>query len=161
MKRNLVVVALVGALASLGAQAALADTPTSNAPGAKHAEWAAKAHQKRMEAMADILGLTDAQKAQIKTIFDNQRQSVAPLRQKLADSRKQLHQAMSATPFNEAAVRAAAANREAARTELTVARAKTKSTIMAVLTPDQQKLAKKLHFLMHGDRRHAGPPQAA
>lgn len=169
MKRNLVVVALVGALASLGAQAALADTSTDSAPaaaaqapGAKHAEWAAKARQKRMAAMADILGLSDAQKTTISAIFADQRQASAPLRQKLADGREQMHQAMAAIPFNEAAVRAAAANREAARTELTVARARTQSMVMAVLNPDQQKLAKKLHFLMRGDRRkHAGPHQAA
>lgn len=166
MKRKLVAIALAGAMASAGAQAALADNqtaaPAAPSPGAKHAAWAAKAGQKRMAIMADILGLSDAQKAKITAIFDDQRQVSVPLRQKLADSRKQLHQAMAADPFNEAAVRAAAANGEAVRTELTLSRARTMSRIMAVLTPEQQKLAKKLHFIMHGDRRkHAAPPPAA
>jgi len=92
---------------------------------------------------ADYLDLTDAQKAQMKDIMTKEKPTIKPLMQQLTDSHKQLRQLETAGTFDEAKVRAVATQQAQTMTELTVQRARIKSEMMQVLTPDQKdKMAK-------------------
>lgn len=111
---------------------------------------------KRFARMAKKLDLTDAQQEQVKAILTSEREIVAPLRQQLAEYRQNLRKAIEAEPFDEATVRALAAGQNETRVELVVSRARTKSRIFALLTPEQQELAKKLGPM--GEGRHGHRP---
>src|SRR5262249_59565 len=87
---------------------------------------------------ADYLDLTDAQKTQMKDIMAKEKPTIKPLLQQLADSHKQLRQLETAGTFDEAKVRAVAAQQAQTMTELTVQKARIKSEMMQVLTPDQK-----------------------
>ena len=95
--------------------------------------------------LARTLDLTDAQKEQVKTILETEREKVAPLRQTLGETREKIRRAVEATPFDEAAVRSLAASQNETRTEMIVSRARVQSKIFALLSPEQRERAKKLH----------------
>jgi Spy/CpxP family protein refolding chaperone len=101
--------------------------------------------------MANALDLTDAQKEQVKAILETEREKVAPLRQKLVETREKIRLAVEATPFDEAAVRSLAASQNDTRTELMVSRARVQSRILALLTPEQKERAKE--FRPWGEKR--------
>jgi Spy/CpxP family protein refolding chaperone len=91
----------------------------------------------------DYLDLTDAQQAQMKDIIAKEKPSIQPLMQQLRQGHQQMSQLEQATTFDEAKVRAAASQQTQAMTELMVQKARIKSELMAVLTPDQKdKMAK-------------------
>ena len=91
----------------------------------------------------DYLDLTDAQQAQMKDILSKEKPNIRPLMQQLAQGRQQMKQLEQASTFDEGKVRAAASSQTQAMTELMVQKARIKSELMAVLTPEQKdKLAK-------------------
>jgi Spy/CpxP family protein refolding chaperone len=102
--------------------------------------------------LAKALDLTDAQKEQVKAILETEREKVAPLRQKLGDTREKIRQAVEAMPFDEAAVRTLAASQNETRTEMMVSRARVQSQIFALLSPEQREQAKK--FRPWGEKEH-------
>jgi len=92
---------------------------------------------------ADYLDLTDAQQAQVKDILAKEKPSVLPLVQQLAQAHQQMSQFEQAGSFDEAKVRALATQQSQTMTELLVQKARIKSELMAVLTPEQKdKMAK-------------------
>lgn len=101
--------------------------------------------------LARALDLTDAQKEQVKAILETEREKVAPLRQKLGETREKIRRAVEATPFDEAAVRSLAASQNETRTEMIVSRARVQSKIFALLSPEQRERAKK--FRPWGEKR--------
>ena len=107
--------------------------------------------------MARDLNLTDAQKAQIKTITESFRENEKPLFDQLRTLRESEPDPMSGT-FDEAAVRTAAEARAKIQIELEVSHAKMMSQIAAVLTADQkaQLAAKRQQFERQGPPR---PPE--
>ncbi len=107
---------------------------------------------KRIDRMAKKLDLTEAQKKQVTAILASEREKAEPLRQQLADNRENLRKAIEAEPFDEATVRALAQSQNEARVELVVSRARAKSQIYALLTPEQRELARKLGPM--GEGRH-------
>lgn len=106
--------------------------------------------------MARKLDLTETQQEQVKAILESERERVAPLRKQLAETREKIRQATLAEPFDEAAVRALAASQNEARVELAVSRAKARSRIHALLTPEQRERAEK--FGPRGEGRHGHWP---
>lgn len=94
--------------------------------------------------MAKVLKLSDAQQNQIKAVNDAEREQVKPLLDKMHESRKLLMQAAEATVFDEAAVRAMAAEQARIEAELTVSRIRVQTQINALLTADQRELQKNL-----------------
>gem|GEM_PF-5103305 len=96
------------------------------------------------------LNLTPEQKTEIRTIIDGERQKNANLIEQLGSSREGLREAMLKTPFDEAAVRKIAAEREQLRTELMVSWASAINRAMAVLTPEQQETATHIGIFKHG-----------
>lgn len=105
--------------------------------------------------MADVLGLSEPQREQVRAILQAEREKTAPLRQAMGESQRQLRQAMHAATIDEAAIRTAVANQAQLRAELIISRARTRSQIHALLTPEQRALAEKLQPLLEGGRgRH-------
>jgi Spy/CpxP family protein refolding chaperone len=107
---------------------------------------------KRIDRMAKKLNLTEAQKEQIKAILASEREKAEPLRQQLAENRKNLRKAIEAQPFDEATVRTLAAKQNDTRVELVVSRARARSQIYALLSPEQRESARKLGPM--GEGRH-------
>ncbi len=92
---------------------------------------------------ADYLDLTDAQQAQVKDILAKERPTIQPLIQQLAQAHQQVSQFEQAGTFDEAKVRSLAAQQSQIMTELLVQKARIKSELMALLTPEQKdKMAK-------------------
>jgi len=155
MKKNMLIVAalvttLIGGV-GFGPSLALANADGGRWSG--HHEGRERGHGKRLAVMAEILKLTEEQKAQIAAIHREERQNMAPLREKMRDARKQLRDAAQAQPFDEAKVRTLAASQADIKTELTVSRLRTHNRISAVLTPEQRELAEKIRPLLGGQHR--------
>jgi len=90
------------------------------------------------------LGLNEGQKGKIEAILKTDREKNAPAHRSLDEARKQLHAAAEAPAFDEAAIRKLAARKAQLETDLLVARARVRSQINALLTPDQRAEAEKL-----------------
>lgn len=106
----------------------------------------------RTARMVRRLGLTEEQREQVQAILESERKTAAPLRQQLAETRKKMREAALAEPFDESAIRRLAERRSEMRVELDISRARARSRIHALLTPEQRELAKK--FGPWGQRRH-------
>lgn len=84
------------------------------------------------------LDLTDAQRAQAKEIMAKEKATLRPLMQQLNEGRKQLRQYEESASFDEAQVRALAAQHSQTITELIVQKARIKSEMIKILTPEQK-----------------------
>ena len=113
---------------------------------------------------ADYLDLTDAQQAQMKDILAKEKPAIRPLMQQLAQGRQQMRQLEQAGTFDEAKVRSAATQQAQTMTELMVQKARIKSELVALLTPDQKdKMAKfearrQARFQKHSLQKQAPQP---
>ncbi|MGC2196676.1 MAG: Spy/CpxP family protein refolding chaperone [Terriglobales bacterium] len=116
---------------------------------------------------ADYLDLTDAQQAQMKDILAKEKPTFRPLMQQLAQGHQQMRQFEQAGAFDEAKVRAIATQQSQAMTEMMVQKARIKSELMAVLTPEQKdKMAKhearrEARFQKHMRKGQAAPSDVA
>jgi Spy/CpxP family protein refolding chaperone len=88
--------------------------------------------------MGDYLDLTDAQRTQMKAIVTKEKPTIQPLVQQLAQGSQQMRQLEEASSFDEGKVRALATQQSQALTELMVQKARIKSELVQVLTPDQK-----------------------
>lgn len=111
--------------------------------------------------MAQQLGLTDAQQQQIKSIMETEKPKMQPLMQQLKQERQQMNMLTDSGNFDEAAVRAAASKQAQTETDLAVERARVKSQIFAVLTPDQRTKAQEMQKNFAGRRGHWRHSKAA
>lgn len=113
----------------------------------------------------DYLDLTDAQQAQMKDILTREKPTIRPLMQQLAQGRQQMRQLEQAGTFDEAKVRAVASQQSQAITELMVQKARIKSELIALLTPDQKdKMTKfearrQARFQKHFQQNQAPPSE--
>ncbi len=154
MKRQIIVSVLLVVVMVTGvyvAQAVSFGGPPEGGPGGNV--------EHRVARMAEVLGLSDAQKGQITALLQAEQDSNAPLREQLAGYRKQLKQASLAATFDEGAVQTIAANQAQIISQLIVSHARTKNQINALLTPEQRSLAEKvgpMHKRHHG---HRGGPE--
>lgn len=89
-----------------------------------------------MQKLAAV-GVTDAQKEQIRGIMREFRPTVKPIKQQLVLERRALRKAIHTTPVNEAAIRAQSARVAQIQADLAVKRAFIAERVQAVLTPDQ------------------------
>lgn len=106
--------------------------------------WTGHRHA-RMARMARELNLTDAQKAQIKTILQSQRATVRPLMQQLAQNRQAELTATSGGAFDQAKLQALATQRSQIMAQLMVQKAQVRSQIYnTVLTADQKTKADQM-----------------
>jgi periplasmic protein CpxP/Spy len=94
------------------------------------------------------LDLTDAQRDQVKAIMESHRDEQKAIGDRMQAARKALHEAIAADTFDEAAVRAKAAEIGAVEADAAVLQARIKGEIFAILTPEQAKKAKQLRSNM-------------
>lgn len=102
--------------------------------------------------MARALDLSEEQQTKIRTIIDEERQKVDPLRAQLAETRDEMRKLSNAESFDESAVRALAEKKAKIQTELSVAKARTHNLIQAELTPEQRAQAEKMRPEMKDGR---------
>jgi Spy/CpxP family protein refolding chaperone len=88
--------------------------------------------------MGDYLDLTDAQRTQMKSILSKEKSTIHPLMQQLAQGNQQMRQLEEASTFDEGKVRTLATQQSQTMTELMVQKARIKSEMVQVLTPDQK-----------------------
>ena len=114
--------------------------------------------EQRLEKMAAVLELTEAQQEQIESILNQKWQDKQGQREAMQAAREALREARTAETFDEAEFRAAIAKHNALKTEMMVDREKTKQQLYAILTPEQQEKAELLGGMMggHGKGRHGG-----
>jgi periplasmic protein CpxP/Spy len=84
------------------------------------------------------LGLSDAQKAQIKDIMTKEKPTLKPLMLQMGQSQSQLRQIELSGNFDEAQARSIATQQSQTMTELAVQRARVEAEMIQVLTPDQK-----------------------
>lgn len=97
----------------------------------------------RMGFFARELNLTDDQKAQMKAIMQKERPAMKPLFEQSHQIDLQLRQYAQGT-YDEAKVRALAAQKAKVEIELTVQRTRIHNELFQVLTPDQQSQLKQM-----------------
>lgn len=86
----------------------------------------------------DRLNLSDAQKDQVKQILQSHQADTQSLVQREMAARQALEDAVSGDAFDEGAVRARSADLASVEADLAVSRARIRSEVFQVLTPDQQ-----------------------
>ena len=105
------------------------------------------------------LNLTDAQQAQVKDIIAKEKPTVEPLYKQMSQSRNDIEQLLQSSGFDEAKVRAMAAQQALSIQELIVQRARIESEVMQVLTPDQKtKMAQMMQKHQERFMKHMQEP---
>ncbi len=121
-------------------------------------------HDHMMGFFADYLNLTDAQQAQMKSIMQKEHPAMKPLMQQSYQFDQQLRQYVEGT-YDEAKVRALAAQKAQVETELTVQRTRIHNELFQVLTADQQSKMKEMEarhqarMQKHMQQAPPAPPQ--
>jgi protein CpxP len=105
--------------------------------------WGGRHHNFRK--IAKQLGLTDAQKAQAKAIFQANKPIVQPIYASLRTERKNLRALMYANTVDEAAIRAETATISGIQANLNVNRANVGVQFRAILTPAQLATLNTMH----------------
>lgn len=104
--------------------------------------------------MSTYLNLTDAQKTQMKSIFQDARQSAQPIRQQLRQTRESLQAAVKAG--DSAQIQQLATTEGNELGQLAAIRASAHAKMYKMLTPEQQQKMSTLQTAMHGSRRGQG-----
>ena len=94
--------------------------------------------------LAGELNLTDAQKAQIKTIADSHRDEWKALGDRARTAHQALQQAVTADTVDEGLIRQRSAEVAAVEADMAVARARAHAEVFQLLTPEQKTQAKTL-----------------
>ena len=94
--------------------------------------------------LARELNITDAQKAQIKTIADSHRDEWKALGDRARTAHVALQQAVTADTVDEGLIRQRSAEVAAVEADMAVARARTHAEVFQLLTPEQKTQAKTL-----------------
>jgi Spy/CpxP family protein refolding chaperone len=84
------------------------------------------------------LDLTDAQRAQVRSLTDTHRAATEPVLERARTARQALHAAVTASTVDEGAIRARSAELASAEADLAVARARLQADITKILTPEQR-----------------------
>ena len=87
---------------------------------------------------SDVLDLTQAQQDQVKTILEKEKTTIHPLMQQMMQFHRDLGKLAESGTFDEAKVRALAAQQSQNMTELIVQKARIQSELVQVLTPEQK-----------------------
>jgi protein CpxP len=94
--------------------------------------------------VARQLGLSDAQKPQVRAIVQSHRDEWKGLAERARTARQALNRSVAAGSVDESAIRNDAAQLAAVQADIAVARAHARSEIWNVLTPDQRTQAEAL-----------------
>ena len=108
------------------------------------------------EEFARLLNLTEAQKAQSRTIREQAAAAAKPYHEQLEPLHEQTEKLTHAATFDEAAVRALAAKVAQLETELHVIHSRAENATFNLLTPEQKAKLEELHKMMQA--REPGRP---
>jgi periplasmic protein CpxP/Spy len=126
----------------LGTVITKAQTADATAPPPMHGGHGFGMHQRMFGFFAHNLDLSEAQKAQVKSIMQKEHPLMKPLFQQSHQIELQLREYAQGT-YDEAKVRALAAQKAQLETELTVQRTRIHNELFQVLTTDQQNKMKE------------------
>lgn len=142
MKPIITKIATTAALATgmLFAQTPAPSAPAANAPAAH--ERAHNGMRQHRERMAKELNLTDAQKQQAKSIFQNARETAKPVREELKQTRLALREAAKTGKSGE--IRELSAKQGNLMGKMTAIRTEAFSKFYQVLTPEQRAKADQM-----------------
>ena len=146
IRSRLLIAAVAVLLASVIAKSQTADP----APSPEHDHPWGMSHRGHMGFFAKYLNLSDAQKQQMKAVLQKEHATMKPLTEQLHQSEAQLRQYEQGA-YDEAKVRALAAQESQAQIELTVQRTRIHSELFQLLTPEQQ--TKMKEFEAHREAR--------
>jgi periplasmic protein CpxP/Spy len=141
LRFRFLVAALAVMLGAAIAKSQTADT-TPSAPTPTHGHQFGKRGHMMMGFPARYLDLTDAQRTQMKAIMEKERPTTKPLMQQLRQTHEQLKQFEEGT-YDEAKVRAVAAQQAQTMVELTVQKTRIHNELYQLLTPEQQSKLKE------------------
>ena len=112
-----------------------------------------------IEQFARVLNLTDAQKAQIKTIHEQAATAAKPYHEQLEPLHEQVGKVTQAATFDEASVRALFTKMAQLETELQIIHTRAENAIYHLFTPEQKAKLEELHKLMEarGPRPNGRP----
>ncbi len=141
-KINLILVTLVILLAATFTQTAGAKTDDTEIFFGNVQARDGGFHHGRGERMrgfiAEQIGLTDQQKAQIKQIRENHKDSIKPLVQDLRAKKQELRQSFEGDVYNETLAAQKISEMSGVKAKLIGERIKVRKEILAVLTPEQK-----------------------
>jgi len=106
-----------------------------------------------IEHMAQVLGLNEDQKTQIKALMDGIQASEEARHQKMEELHKQMEALTANGQFDEAKVREVANQQAAIHADQIVEHERMKSKVFSLLTPEQRVKAEAMH---QGMREHGG-----
>lgn len=157
MKRPVGVLTFTLVFASLLQPTVLFATPSPQAPGLGGPHGSGpEPDAVFLDRMAETLDLTEAQITEIEGIMRSHRIETAELRSEAHIARDAVRDLAEREVFDEEAVRAAEERLAAAHVELAVERARLKSEIHAVLTPEQGEKAADLRSQREEHRAEKG-----
>ncbi len=143
MKRQLIKFAAVSALA---AGMVFAQAPSTNPqPGSNAVRQGRRAFKRHhMQRIAEQLNLTDAQKEQAKTIFQQARESARPVREQLKQNREELAAAVKAGKA-DTDIQALSNTQGQLLGQMVAIRTEAAAQFYKILTPEQRAKADQLH----------------
>ena len=92
----------------------------------------------------DRLGLTETQREQIRTVMQSHDAELKTLNDRAITARQALQTTVLAEAFDEGAIRARSADVAAVEADLAVSRARIRTEVLQMLTPEQRARAKEL-----------------
>ena len=118
-------------------------------------------HHHSFKRMEKKLGLSDAQKAQVKELFKGNREGIKPIVTTLRTEQKNLQALLHSDTIDEAAIRAETAKIAGIQADLNVNRAKVGAQFRAILTPAQLETLKTMRHKRDraGDKAVETPAQ--
>jgi Spy/CpxP family protein refolding chaperone len=159
---RLLIAAMAVLLGTAIAKAQTTDEATAPPPPMHGHGYAMHGHDHMMGFFSKALNLTDDQKAQMKTIMQKEHPAMKPLMQQQRQIDQQLRQYVEGT-YDEAKVRALAAQKSQIEVELTVAHTRIHNEMYQLLTTDQRAQLKEMkakHEARMQSRMHEAPPAA-
>lgn len=106
--------------------------------------------RKMFNRIADRLDLSDSQRDQVKGVLRSHKDAILAQVQASRKARQDLRQAISASPFDEGAIRARAAVLGQAEADGAVLRAQIRSEILPILNDDQKQQLDAMHQRLQG-----------
>ena len=140
-RKKMVKLVVMFCIAGLSAFAGIAQADGGGLGG----EHCGKQQHHNFKRIEKKLGLTDAQKAQAKTLFEANKSVVKPILTNLRAEENNLHTLMHAVPVDETAIRAETVKIAGIQADLNINRANVAAQFRALLTPAQQATLKTLH----------------
>jgi len=143
---------LAAACSAVTLTAWLAPLPVLAQPAAGQAPPARPVHARKLMAQGaqelrlaiHKLDLTEAQRAQVQEILQRHREETRAAVRRTMAARRTVGDAATATPVDEAAIRAAAQAFGESEAELALLRARVRAEVWDVLTPDQRAKAEQM-----------------